>query len=62
VNAARRGAALVLQLRGEVDASTAGQIPAAVSAALAADRAGGPAMVILDLSGVTFFSAAGSPR
>ncbi|HEX4256959.1 MAG TPA: STAS domain-containing protein [Streptosporangiaceae bacterium] len=57
VTAARQGAAQVLQVRGEVDATSAWRIDGAVMGALRAEVLHGP--VIVDLSGVTLFSAAG---
>jgi anti-sigma B factor antagonist len=44
---------LVLRVSGEVDHMTAGMLTNSVTAATAVDR------VVLDLSGVTFFDAAG---
>ena len=44
---------LVLRVSGEVDHMTAGMLTSSVTAAAAVDR------VVLDLSGVTFFDAAG---
>jgi anti-anti-sigma factor len=57
VTAVRHGAAQVLQVRGEVDATSAWRIDGAVVGALRAGIIHGP--VIVDLSGVTLFSAAG---
>lgn len=57
VTAARRGAAQVLQVKGEVDATGAWRIDGAVMGVLPAQTVRGP--VIVDLSDVTFFSAAG---
>ena len=57
VTAVRRGAAQVLQVKGEVDATSAWRIDSAVMGALPAQTVRGP--VIVDLSDVTLFSAAG---
>jgi anti-anti-sigma factor len=57
VTAVRYGAAQVLQVKGEVDATSAWRIDAAVMGMLPAQTVHGP--VIIDLSGVTLFSAAG---
>jgi anti-anti-sigma factor len=57
VTAVRHGAAHVLQVRGEVDATSAWRIDDAVMGVLRAQIIDGP--VIVDLSGVTLFSAAG---
>ena len=50
-------AAQILQVKGEVDATSAWRIDAAVMGVLRAQVVHGP--VIVDLSGVTLFSAAG---
>lgn len=57
VTAVRHGAAQVLQVKGEVDATSAWRIDGAVMSVLPAQTIHGP--VIVDLSDVTFFSAAG---
>ena len=57
VTAVRHGAAQVLQVRGEVDATSAWRIDGAVMGVLRAGIILGP--VIVDLSDVTLFSAAG---
>jgi anti-sigma B factor antagonist len=57
VTAVRHGAAQVLRVKGEVDATSAWRIDSAVMGVLAAQIVHGP--VIVDLSDVTFFSAAG---
>ena len=57
VTAVRHGAAQVLQFKGEVDATSAWRIDAAVMGVLPAQVVHGP--VIVDLSDVTLFSAAG---
>ena len=57
VTAARHGAAQVLQIKGEVDATSAWRIDSAVMGLLPAQIVHGP--IIVDLSGVTLFSAAG---
>jgi anti-sigma B factor antagonist len=57
VTVVRHGAAQVLQVKGEVDATSAWRIDSAVMGALPAQIVHGP--VIVDLSDVTFFSAAG---
>lgn len=57
VTAVRHGAAQVLQVKGQVDATSAWRIDGAVMSVLPAQIVYGP--VIVDLSDVTFFSAAG---
>ncbi len=57
VTAVRHGAAQILHVKGEVDATSAWRVEAAVMAVLPAQIVHGP--VIVDLSDVTFFSAAG---
>ena len=57
VTVARHGAVQVLQVKGEVDATSAWRIDAAVMGLLPAQIVHG--LVIVDLSDVTFFSAAG---
>ena len=57
VTAVRHGAAQVLQVEGEVDATSAWRIDGAVMGVLPVQVVQGP--VIVDLSGVTLFSAAG---
>jgi anti-sigma B factor antagonist len=57
VTAVRHGAAQVLQVKGEVDATSAWRIDSAVMGVLPAQIVHGP--IIVDLSGVTLFSAAG---
>lgn len=57
VTAVRHGAAQVLQVKGEVDATSAWRIDSAVMDVLPAQIVHGP--IIVDLSGVTLFSAAG---
>ena len=57
VTAVRYGAAQVLQVKGEVDATSAWRIDGAVMGVLPAQVSRGP--VIVDLSDVSFFSAAG---
>jgi anti-sigma B factor antagonist len=57
VTAVRHGAAQVLHVKGEVDATSAWRIDGAVMGVLPAQIVHGP--VIVDLSDVTFFSAAG---
>ena len=57
VTAVRHGAAQVLQIKGEVDATSAWRIDGAVMSVLPEQIDHGP--VIVDLSGVTLFSAAG---
>jgi anti-sigma B factor antagonist len=57
VTAIRHGVAQVLHVKGEVDATSAWRIDSAVMGVLSAQIAPGP--VIVDLSDVTFFSAAG---
>jgi anti-anti-sigma factor len=57
VMAVRHGAAQVLQVKGEVDTTSAWRIDGAVMGVLPAQIGHGP--IIVDLSDVTFFSAAG---
>lgn len=57
VTAVRHGAAQILYVKGEVDATSAWRVDAAVMGVLPAQIVHGP--VIVDLSDVTFFSAAG---
>jgi anti-anti-sigma factor len=57
VTAVRHGAAQVLQVKGQVDATNAWRIDGAVLSVLPAQIVYGP--IIVDLSDVTFFSAAG---
>jgi len=57
VTAVRHGAAQVLRVKGEVDATSAWRIDGAVMGVLPAQTVDG--RVIVDLSDVTFFSAAG---
>jgi anti-anti-sigma factor len=57
VTAVRHGAAQVLHVKGEVDATSAWRVDGAVMGLLPAQLVHGP--VIVDLSDVTFFSAAG---
>ena len=57
VMAVRYGAAQVLQVKGEVDATSAWRVEDAVMGVLPAQVSRGP--VIVDLSDVEFFSAAG---
>ena len=57
VTAVRHGAAQILQVKGEVDATSAWRIESAVLGVLPAQTVDG--RVIVDLSDVTFFSAAG---
>ena len=57
VTAVRHGAAQVLHVKGEVDATSAWRIDGAVMGVLPAQVVQG--LVVIDLSGVTFFSAAG---
>ena len=57
VTAVRHGAAQVLHVKGEVDATSAWRIDSAVMGVLPAQTVDG--RVIVDLSDVTFFSAAG---
>ena len=57
VTAVRYGNAQVLQVKGEVDATSAWRIDGAVMGVLPAQVSRGP--VIVDLSDVKFFSAAG---
>ena len=57
VTAVRHGAAQILQVKGEVDATSAWRIDEAVMGVLPVQILHGP--VIVDLSDVTFFSAAG---
>jgi anti-anti-sigma factor len=57
VTAVRHGAAQVLQVKGEVDTTSAWRIDSAVMGVLPAQIVHGP--IIVDLSGVTLFSAAG---
>jgi anti-anti-sigma factor len=55
VTASTQGAAVVLDVAGDVDIVTAPQVQAAVEHALA----GRPPVLVLDLTGVTFLSSAG---
>jgi anti-anti-sigma factor len=57
VTAVRHGAAQILQVKGEVDATSAWRIDSAVMGVLPAQIVHG--RIIVDLSGVTLFSAAG---
>ena len=57
VTAVRHGSAQVLQVKGKVDATSAWRIDSAVMGVLPAQMTQGP--IIVDLSGVTLFSAAG---
>lgn len=57
VKAVRHGAAQVLHVKGEVDATSAWRIDLAVMVVLPAQIVHGP--IIVDLSDVTLFSAAG---
>jgi anti-anti-sigma factor len=57
VTAVRHGAAQVLQVKGEVDTTSAWRIDGAVMGVLPAQA--GHGSIIVDLSGVTLFSAAG---
>jgi anti-sigma B factor antagonist len=57
VTAVRHGAAQVLHVKGEVDATSAWRIDGAVMGVLPAQIVHGP--IIVDLSDVTLFSAAG---
>ena len=57
VTAVRHGSAQVLQVKGKVDATSAWRIDSAVMGLLPAQIVHGP--IIVDLSGVTLFSAAG---
>jgi anti-anti-sigma factor len=57
VTAVRHGAAQVLHVKGEVDATSAWRIDSAVMDVLPAQIVQGP--IIVDLSDVTLFSAAG---
>ena len=57
VMAVRDGAAQILQVKGEVDTTTAWRIDAGVMGILPSQAGRGP--VIVDLSGVGLFSAAG---